>query len=278
MAKTRKTRTSKKPYRKPEEPDPVQDQPSSEDENYDSQTSVDMDANSNSDSYESSEEDVQTPQLQNGEVVKKEKETIAWRDSAIVPAITRLARQSDITQLNEGAKLSIRQIYQNQLENILRNTLLFTQNAKRKRLFIKDVEEALNMMGQSVVFSPDQVLKICPSFVRKEKKAKNSGKFHKGTVAKRQAKKIQKNSGYLFVPRENFKRYCKAYVHRINDTITFQDKSLDLVQLAVEDFITRICVGARRIVDNRKQISVKSKDILLSYDFYEKRAFVDNSE
>ena len=189
----------------------------------------------------------------------------AATDSTNRNALTRLARQSGIISLHRISKIFLQEIYQQKLEEVLRKSSLFTEKADRKRLFVTDVESALQSMGQNILFSANQKLKTCPSYARKTPKAEGAGKFHKGTVAKREVEKIRKKeSGCLFVAKQNFRRYATTSVKKLNPAITFQEGALALLQVAVENTLSAITDGAAMIAERAKRTTVQPEDIALS--------------
>lgn len=249
MTKTAISRKSRKPYQRKTKAKPVEESPES------------------SESSESSES-ISTTEV--AETMQKQPKVMATEDSSIIPSLVRLARRCNVISLNDDAKSTLQQLYQEKLEEILRTSLIFTANNKRKRLFVEDVENALKSMNLNVLFSLKQSIKTCPSFVRKQPKSKNSPKFHKGTVARRQVEKIQKEIGSLFIPRENFNRYARQFVNQYQEQngmpeITFQDKVITLVQFAVESELCTITENAHKILETRKQSTLTGNDILLAH-------------
>jgi histone H4 len=73
------------------------------------------------------------------------------------PAIRRLARQGGVKRIGDTCE-EIRGALRHFLENVIRNSVAYTENARRKTVTALDVVDALKRQGKTISgFETDQV-------------------------------------------------------------------------------------------------------------------------
>ena len=99
--------------------------------------------------------------------------------------------------------------------------------------------------------------------MEKTKKAPKAHKFRPGTVALRNIKNLQKGDK-LMLRRTPFERLVREKAAQINANVRFSEKSLIMIQAAIEEYVTRVCHFAYNIALAAKRQTLMEKDIKLA--------------
>jgi len=78
------------------------------------------------------------------------------------PGITRLARQAGVVGMDGGNYDDIRGILKAYLEQVIRDSVIYTENDRRKKVMVRDVINGIeSVTGEHVAFDLGTKMKTC---------------------------------------------------------------------------------------------------------------------
>lgn len=102
-----------------------------------------------------------------------------------------------------------------------------------------------------------------PKVEGKRAAPKKPHRFKPGTVALREIRKQQKGSDCLAFPKQPFQRLIREIAQDFKDDLRFEAGVCDLLQLAAEDYLIKICQGANMAAIHAGRETVYPKDVQL---------------
>lgn len=216
------------------------------------------------------------------------------------PALLRILRRAGVKRVSGLMYEELRGVLRSWMEKIVRDTVIFTEHARRKTVQLADLEASLSNNGIELAAGLNenairtQSLQSCNSRgkrggnkaaketteapvtkksttkVKKSSKeteksvgAKKPHRFRPGTVALRDIKKHQKSSDCLAFPKLPFSRLIREIAQDFFEDLRFEAGVCDLLQLAAEDYLIQICSSANLAAIHAGRETVFPKDIQL---------------
>jgi histone H3 len=199
------------------------------------------------------------------------------------PALLRILRRAGVKRVSGLIYEELRGVLMVWLRTLVRDTVIFTEHARRKTAQLSDLEASLSNNGIKLAAGLNentrrtQSLQSCNSRGKKSKKeaaapsekkeagekAKKSHRFRPGTVALRDIRKHQKASDCLAFPKLPFQRLIREVAQDYKDDLRFEAGVCDLLQLAAEDYLIKICQGANMAAIHAGRETLYPRDVQL---------------
>jgi len=213
--------------------------------------------------------------------VKAKKHRKVIRDSIggiTEPAIRRVLRRAGVKRIGKVIYDEIRGLLKVWLENIIKDTVAFTEHARRKTASIEDLEAALDVNGIALAAGLNENAKHTATLQSCNARGKSGGshsssatdetpkkphRFRPGVVAMRDIRRHQKNSDCLAFPKLNFQRLVREISQNYSDELRFAKGVIDLLQLSAEDYLTDLCDSANKCAIHAKRETLLAKDLHL---------------
>lgn len=199
--------------------------------------------------------------------------------------IKRLSRRAGVKRMSNLVFEEIRIVMKGDLENLIRNSIIYMVAAKRKTVERKDIYAAAKSLGKHIIAgrvfkkekakkkgktpaqtSSPQKSKSTKGGKTKSKSKKSSEKkskhFKPGTVALREIRRFQKLSG-LITSKEAFRRLVREIGQDFQTDLRFSAQAFNIVQLYIETRIVKLLEDALLVAIHAKRITPKPKDIHL---------------
>ena len=207
------------------------------------------------------------------------------------PAIRRLVQRGGIPRLSGLVYEETRGVTKVFLENIIRDAVTATEHARRKTVQEKDVQFALERQGKFLGAAVSErgggevgvhvkssgkaaAPKALPVVGTKKAASKKSKKptpavaggikkphrFHPGTVALREVRKMQKYSGPL-IPFLPFSRLVREIAQDFVTDLRFEKKAILLLRLITEDYLVGLFEDCAVAVVHGGRQTLEPKDI-----------------
>lgn len=205
------------------------------------------------------------------------------------PAIQRLARRAGVKRMSGLIYEEIRGVTRVYIENWLRNCVTFSETNRRITVTLADLENTAKLKGERVAFAgkkrnmpknDDGVRKFGRSHAqyrtetyeshkgpKKEKITSSSGRapvrFHPGTVALREIKYYQKNSGLMFA-HASFDRLVREIGQDFRVGINYTEEFMYVFQEMVEQYLVLLFEDVNLNSLHSKRQTIMPKDIQLA--------------
>lgn len=171
------------------------------------------------------------------------------------PAIKRISQVASINRLNASSYSEIRGILNSTLHRLMKQSITYTEYARRKTVDTSDVEYALNDISYLHLFTMHKG-KVKPCGQIKKIKRNN---------AIREIKYLQKQSDCLHIPHAPFVRLIKEIGMEYKTNLVYNKDALNIIQFAVEHFLIELLDYANKIAINGDRTTVQPKDISIAY-------------
>lgn len=185
------------------------------------------------------------------------------------PAIRRLLRKASVKRINGYVYNEIREIIKSMLTDLCSNIIDFMVYNRRVTVQSSDISAALEIRGLFLAASlnPNAKTTFHSSFGHSHKKKKTESetphKFKPGTVALREIRKEQKST-FFAIPKANFSRLVREVSQDFkDDVLRFSEGVIDLLQVAVEETIIKICSKAYLLSLHAKRETLQPVDLQL---------------
>jgi len=180
-------------------------------------------------------------------------------------AIRRIAQRAGIKSISGLLYEETRGVAAVFLENLLRIVVSFTQNARRKTVSVKDVENALKAdllpMGDFASLEKGHVTH-CKNLNPRSKSGAKTSKFRPGVKALMNIRKAQK-ADCLYFPAASFSRFVRKIGDKFMKGLRFSQESLDLIQIVLENHLILLFEDANLCAISAGRQTVYPKDVQL---------------
>lgn len=212
-------------------------------------------------------------------------------------AIARLAHQAGVKRISDLIYEETRGVMWVELGNTIRDTITFTEHAKRRRVQVSDVLAALDKAGKPVfqrtcgqvkteVKGPDGTtqrrtvkdckdagIKRCSNLTHiKQHTGTRPHRFHPGTVSIREIRKNQKHERCFAISKESFRRLVREIAQDFKTDLQFSPEAFDLLQLQIEGHIVNVFRDANLCAIHAHRTTIEPKDIQLARRIRDDRA------
>lgn len=189
--------------------------------------------------------------------------------------INRLASRAGVKSKSGLIYEETRGIMKIYMENLIRNTLIFTDHSKRKTVSTVDVENAYRVPKDGFITAAvndghrkKKAAKIAEEDEEKEEKEedgekKKAHRFRPGTVALREIRQQQKKTN-LLIRRGPFERLVREIAQDFKDDLRFQKEAILMIQLATESYLISLFEDTNLCAIHAKRSLIKPKDIQLA--------------
>lgn len=171
------------------------------------------------------------------------------------PAMKRLSQVASINRLNASSYDDIRGILNSTLHRLMKQSIIYTEYARRKTVSTSDIEYALDDISYLHLFTMHKG-KVKPCGQVKKVKRNN---------AIREIKYLQKQSDCLHIPHAPFVRLIKEIGVDYRTDLVYNKDALNIIQFAVEHFLIELLDYANKIAINGDRTTVQPKDITIAY-------------
>ena len=171
------------------------------------------------------------------------------------PAMKRLSQVASINRLNASSYDDIRGILNSTLHRLMKQSIIYTEYARRKTVSTSDIEYALDDISYLHLFTMHKG-KVKPCGQVKKVKRNN---------AIREIKYLQKQSDCLHIPHAPFVRLIKEIGVDYRTDLVYNKDALNIIQFAVEHFLIEVFSYANKIAINGDRTTVQPKDITIAY-------------
>lgn len=158
--------------------------------------------------------------------------------------IRRLTYQAGVKSVSALVYEEVRGIVKVNMENVIRNAVIYAEHARRTTIKSSDVNESLRLLGHSV-YGGDVDVKI-PNVVSYERHLRKSQggetkkktkRYSKTTMFLRKVHYYQKQHDCFFFQSSPFKRLVKEIGQDYAQNLRFTKGSLTIIQLFVEEYL-----------------------------------------
>ena len=175
------------------------------------------------------------------------------------PAIKRLSQVASINRLSgisdKDSYAEIKKIINSTLQRLMKQSIIYTEYARRETVYSSDVEYALDDISYLHLFTMHKgKLKPCGQV----KKVKRNN-------AIREIKYLQKQSDCLHIPHAPFVRLIKEIGDEYKANLAYSKDALNIIQFAIEHFLIELFSYANKIAINSERTTVQPTDIAIAY-------------
>lgn len=211
--------------------------------------------------------------LQSGAALKKKKNILRDNLMKVTPdALKRLARQAGVKTMSRLVFEQIRGVMSIELGNILRETIIHAERARRMTVQPKDVMAALEHHWLATYpTAKEAVLHRCKTYesTRKKNKKKSNDddkqktgrRFRQGLVAIREIRHYQGQSNCTMIPRVTMSRLIREVGQDFKFGLRFSAEALGLIHISMEAYIIDMLEDAQQVAIHAGRIMVMPKDI-----------------
>tara|TARA_X000000950_G_C13617814_1_gene538067 strand:+ start:47 stop:637 length:591 start_codon:yes stop_codon:yes gene_type:complete len=176
------------------------------------------------------------------------------------PAIKRLSQVASINRLSgtsdKESYVEIKGILNLTLHRLVKQSIIYTEYARRKTVYASDVEYALDDISYLHLFTMHKgKVKQCGQV----KKIKRNN-------AIREIKYLQKQSDCLHIPHAPFVRLIKDIGQDYITDLKYTKDALNIIQFAIEHFLIEMLSYANQIAINCNRTTVQPKDIKIAFN------------
>lgn len=207
-------------------------------------------------------------------------------------AIKRLAHRAGAKRVSGLVYEETRGVMKVALENVIRDTITFTQHANMRTVQGIHVRQALELRGIDIPIgeydqvkhrskTPDGNARVGKaSHGKLQGTVKRSsggsedqtgGRFRPGTVAIRKIRHYQKNTGFIF-PSAAFERIVREIAQDYKYGLRFSEEAFRLLQYYVESYLNEVFEDAVIAAIHAKRQTVQPKDIQIARRIRDERA------
>jgi len=196
------------------------------------------------------------------------------------PAIRRILYRAGVKRIGKTVYEETRGILKAWSEHIVRDMVTFMEYARRKTVYLQDLEAALDINGIALAAGLNDNAKHTASLQSCNARGKSGNthsttsatesaepkkphRFRPGTVALREIRRHQKNSDCLAIPKLNFSRLIREAAQDFSEDIRFQEGVFDLLQLSAEDYLIELCTAANLVAIHSGRETIFGKDLQL---------------
>ena len=179
------------------------------------------------------------------------------------PAFRRILHRAGVKRVSGLIYEELRGVTKVWLEKIIKDMIIFTEHGRRKTAMLEDLEGSLSNNGIMLAAGLNENAKRTASLQSCNSRGKSKGnleshqpkkettkkphRFRPGTVAVRNIKKQQKASDCLAIPKLCFSRFVREIAQDYTETLRFAEGVFDLLQLAAEDYLIKLCRSANSV-------------------------------
>lgn len=198
------------------------------------------------------------------------------------PAIKRMVLKAGVPSNSGLVYEEVRGILKLHLENVIRDTITYTEHDKALRVQVRHVQKALEGLGQaSYTRSCSQRRQLnatgnrttvndckgkpkgtCSADVHYNSRA--VGRWHKGTSARGAMRKLQRQAGCHHFSKEAFQRLIREVAQDFKTNIQFSPEAMDMIQTDSEAYLLALLQDAALCTIHAERATLYPKDIQLA--------------
>lgn len=193
------------------------------------------------------------------------------------PAFRRILHRAGVKRVSGLIYEELRGVTKVWLEKIIKDMIIFTEHSRRKTAMLEDLEGSLSNNGIMLAAGLNENAKRTASLQSCNSRGKSKGnlekepkkegakkhRFRPGTVAVRNIKKQQKASDCLAIPKLCFSRFVRELAQDYTSTLRFAEGVFDLLQLATEDYLIKLCRSANAVAIHSGRETLFPRDLQL---------------
>lgn len=185
------------------------------------------------------------------------------------PSLKRLVYKAGIPRVSGKVYEELRGVMKVYTEEVVRLAIKVAEYKKQKTILLKDVENAISQLGSAYIAHGG---KKCGAYQSSGGK-KEGRKFHPGTVALREIRKIQK-SDCSVLSKAPFERFVKEMVQDFSDRepMRVSADAHRAIQAYVEQSMVSTLQDAAIIIVSAKRQTLMPKDIQAARRINKERA------
>jgi len=178
------------------------------------------------------------------------------------PAIRRLAHTAGVKKISGLIYEEIRGVIKSYLEKVIRDSVTYTEHARRKTVTVADVAAALARQGRPILVGSPHITKQCK--VKRTKGSGGAGKSRPGTAALNNIRYYQKQSHCLHIPFLPFERVVREIAQDFKTNLRFQKDAIILLQHSVESYIVGLLQDTNMAAIHANRTGITPRDIHLA--------------
>lgn len=190
------------------------------------------------------------------------------------PAIGRLCQTAGIKRVSSLIYEEVRGVMKVFMEDVLKDTITFTEHDRRKTVQQADLDAALQVhgiyLGAGVNPNTNNTFTTKKARQRTTKAPAENGdvkkphRFKPGTVALQEIRYQQKHSDNFSIPKANFQRLTREISSNYFDDLRFSHNFMELFQLVVENYLVKILEDANLCCIHAGRQTVQASDVQLA--------------